>query len=450
MKRLFTLILLSSFFFLLSACGLGNDGTAQTAATPIPPTPTALPLDEETETAVDDPLVPEAEETVRKVIIWLPPAFADKMNIGQDAVGTVDIFQQQLRVFEESRSDIEIIVEQKEIDGNGGIFDYLRTGRSVAPAILPHLIVLPTEYLSIAAEAGYLQPLSPHLPAGGMAALYPAAQRLAQVDGEVMGYPIFLTHFTHMVSKDGIFIENLEPIRWRSMISKENVQFAFPAAGEDGTLLLLQMYLAEGGSVMDKGTPVLELEPLINALAAFENPSQEKVITPDSRMMSSFDEVWPLFLEEEGGVTVIQTDAAHFLQNQASLDGAAFAAMPGSANILTPLLDGWAWALPYSPDEDDLTVVVDLLNFLSEPENLSVWSEACGQLPARRSALAGWESADTPYLQFVDAELLDAEQVPITAQSEMMAVLADALFNVVSLNETAVEAAQTAVSTINN
>ena len=438
------------FLLLLSACGLMDEQTEQDAPTPIAPTPTAeLVVAEETETAVneeDEEEVPslEIEENVQQLIIWLPPSFADEV----DVVGETAVFQQQLQIFTENHPDIEIVVEEKEVEGSGGMFDYLRTGRPIAPAILPHLLILPVERLPVATEAGLLQPLSAHLPAGAMGDLYPAAQEMVDVDGELMGYPIFVNDLTHMVSERDIFIEGLEPIRWRSMVAKEAVQFVFPAAGIDGTLLLLQTYLAEGGHITDEdGVPILEIEPLTKALSPFEDGSQEGIIIPESRTMTSLDEVWPYLLEGEGA-TVAQTNAVQFLQHQPSLDNIIFAAIPGPVNNLTPLLNGWAWALPHSPDEAAQIMAADLLAFLSEPEQLAVWSEESGILPANREALANWSTADTPYIQFVDSELEGADEMPIAEHSTIMIALSDAIFNVVSLNQTAVEAAQTAVSTV--
>ncbi len=434
------------FFLILSACGLVDDGAAEPVAT----SPSALierpMLVDKTATAVTISTIEETAvaSTARQLIIWLPPEFVAGVNIEDETA----VFQQQLNTFKETHPAVEIIVEEKDIEGNGSIFEYLQTGRPVAPTILPHLIVLPIAHLPIAAETGQIQPLSPYLPAEGTVDLYPAAQLMVQVDGEVMGYPIFVNNLTHMMGDSNLFIEGLEPIRWRSMVSKEGVRFAFPAAGTDGALFLLQMYLAEDGRVMDDdGVPVLEMKPLTNALAAFEDANRAGAVIPESRTMSSLDEIWPLFLENEGA-TVAQTNAFQFLQHQASLNAVTFVPMSGPAKTLTPLLDGWAWALPYSPDESDLTLAAELLNFLSEPAQLAAWSEESGQLPASRTALAKWNSADTPYLQFVDEELENAEQMPVAAHSTIMIALSDAIFNVVSLNQTAVEAAQTAVSTV--
>ena len=431
------------FLLLLAACEATEEQTEPDAPAPIAPTPTAE-LVPEGETAVSQDPPAEVDESVQQLIIWLPPAFADEV----DVEGETAVFQQQLRAFQENHPDIEIIIEEKGVEGSGGMLDYLRTGRPVAPAILPHLLILPVERLPVATEAGLLQPLSTYLPAGAMGDLYPAAQEMVDVDGELMGYPIFVNDLTHMMSERDIFIEGLEPIRWRSMIAKAGVQFVFPAAGIDGTLLLLQTYLAEGGRVADEdGVPILEIEPLTKALSSFEDGSREGIIIPESRTMTSLDEVWPYLLEVDGA-TVAQTNAAQFLQHQSSLDNIAFAAISGPTHALTPLLDGWAWALPHSPDEGERALAAELLVFLSEPEQLAAWSEDSGLLPASREALAAWSTADTAYIQFVNSELEGADKMPIADHSTIMIALSDALFNVVSLNQTAIEAAQTAVSTV--
>ena len=431
--------------FLLSACGLGEEPTAQDAPTAIPPTPTAaLTLEDETETAVSEEPAVESEESRQQLIIWLPPSFADRVDVESETA----VFQEQLHIFAQDHPNIDILVEEKSVEGSGGMLDYLRTGRPVAPAILPHLLILPIERLPIATEAGLLQPLSAYISNEATADLYPAAQQMVNVDDDLMGYPIFVDNLTHMMSQRGIFIDGLEPIRWRSMAATTGARFVFPAAGFDGAMLLLQTYLAEGGHIADEsGVPLLEMEPLTKALATFEEGSRQDVIIPESRTMTSLDEVWPYLLEEEGA-TVAQTNAIQFLQHQPSLDNIAFAAMSGPANALTPLLDGWAWALPHSPDETERALAAELLIFLSEPEQLAAWSEDSGILPARRAALAGWTEADTPYIQFVNTELEGADKMPVAEHSTIMIALSDAIFNVVSLNQTAVEAAQTAVSAV--
>ena len=432
---------------LLAACESIEQLTGQAAEDAIAPTPTVeMLVEEEVITAVneEDPIIPEAEETVRQLIIWLPPSFADEVDID----GETAVFQEQLRIFAENHPSIEIIVEEKGVEGSGGMLDYLRTGRPVAPTILPHLLILPVDRLPVATEAGLLQPIREHISDDMVTDLYAAADAMVDVDGEMMGYPIFVNNLSHMMYNETLFAEGLEPRRWRALTAVDEAQLAFPAAGTDGAILLLQRYLAEGGRVADDdGTPILELEPLTNALISFEEATVGGTIIPASATMTSLDDVWPPLLEE-GGATVAQTNAAQFLQHQASLDGIAFAPFPGPQNPLTPLLDGWAWALPHSPDEAAQALAAELITYLSEPEQLAAWSEDSGLLPASREALADWSTADNAYIQFVNTELEGADEMPVADHSTIMIALTDAIFNVVSLNQTAVEAAQTAVSTV--
>lgn len=439
------IILLASLLLLLAACGDTTDQeSAQTTPETIAPTPTAEI--EEVETAVNAEnaeLPTEAEASAQRLIIWLPPNFADMVDVEDETA----VFQKQLRTFQETHPDIEIVVEKKTVEGSGGMLDYLRTGRPIASTILPHLLILPVDRLPIATQAGLLQPMDTAVSDEMMADLYPSAAQMIDVNGNVMGYPIFVHNLSHMVYDETLFTEGLEPRRWRALTAVDEAKFAFPAAGTDGAILLLQRYIAEGGRVADEdGAIILEIEPLTNALISFEEAAINGTIIPASTTMSRLDEVWAHL--EDGSATVAQTNAMQFLQQTTTAEGIAYAPIPGPQKPLTPLLNGWAWALPDSPDEAAQTLAIELITFLSEPEQLAEWSEDSGLLPASRTALTQWSTADTRYIQFANTELERAEELPIADHSTIMLTLTDAIFNIVSLNQTAIEAAQTAVSTI--
>jgi ABC-type glycerol-3-phosphate transport system substrate-binding protein len=439
--------LLLSLLLLLVACDTLTEQLTQTAVATVAPTPTAeIELEEGGETAVNEgteEFTPEAEESVHQLIIWLPPSFTDMV----DVEGETAVFQEQLRAFQQKHPDIDIIVEKKAVEGSGGMFDYLRTSRPIAPTILPHLLILPVDRLPVATEAGLLQPMETTISDEMVADLYPSAARMVEVDGSMMGYPIFVHNFSHMIYNETLFSDGLQPRRWRALTAVDEAKFAFPAAGTDGAILLLQRYFAEGGRVADDdGTPILELEPLTNALIAFEEATVGGTIIPASATMNTLDQVWPLL--EDGIATVAQTNVMQFLQQPTLVEGMAYAPMPGPQKPLTPLLDGWAWALPLSSDEATQDLAIELITFLSKPAQLGAWSEDSGFLPASHAALAEWSIINTPYMQFINTELAGADEMPIADHSTIMLALTDAIFSVVSLNQTAIEAAQTAVSTI--
>src|SRR5690606_25986239 len=138
------------------------------------------------------------------------------------------------------------------------------TGRSVAPAILPDVMLLPTNQLNTAARENLIYPLD-GLPIDGAHYddLFPAARELVTIDGSTYGYPISLNNLHHL-AYNSTAITDTVPSTWNAFISLNHTApsgFVFPAAGPAGGTLLLQFYLAHGGTLADAtGAPHLDLD----------------------------------------------------------------------------------------------------------------------------------------------------------------------------------------------
>jgi ABC-type glycerol-3-phosphate transport system substrate-binding protein len=87
---------------------------------------------------------------------------------------------------------------------------------------------------------------------------------------------------------------------------------------------------------------------------------------------------------------------------------------------------------------------IQLIGWLTDPDNLAVWSQEAGYVPARRSALAAWSGNDD-YFAFLDAQLTLAQPYPVTATGPIQDALAIALFDVISLARTPGAAAEEAL-----
>jgi len=153
------------------------------------------------------------------------------------------------------------------------------------------------------------------------------------------------------------------------------------------------------------------------------------------------DETWQLFQSDSSLIAL--TTAGQFLSLPSGDFEPAYASIPGLEAPLTPLLDGWAWAIS-TPDPARRSLALELLATLTTDENLGEWSYASNMLPAQRGAFAFWPAEDS-YSQFVQTELERADAFPGGMNSELLTIFQNALLNVISLGMSPQAAAEQAV-----
>ena len=130
MQRIWTTLLVMFVIALLAGCSILDNGESevqitQTATVPAPapsPTPQSTPLATES-AGLSQPTT---------LSVWV----IDVMSPNADTLGG-SILAEQLTAFETNHPDITVNVEVKSPRGKGGTLSYLRSGRHVAPAILP-------------------------------------------------------------------------------------------------------------------------------------------------------------------------------------------------------------------------------------------------------------------------------------------------------------------------
>ena len=419
---------------LLVACDfLGNSNDVN--ATPVTATPTldsSTPLPAGTPDAAL-PITPTVNSLT--VTAWLPPEIANRTEAG------AAVLEQQWLAFRLARPDVVLVVEQKNVLGQGGILHYLRTGRNVAPSVLPDLIALPANQLVVAANEELIYPVGDWLDPDLAEDLYPAARRLGQADEHLIGYPFALINLPHLVYHSELLTDTL-PLTWNELITNVEAQFVFPAAGPEGAALLVQFYLASGGELVNEtGQPALQVEPLTNALMQFSQAQSSNFLVGANNSLVTPDETWQLFQSDSSLIAL--TTAGQFLSLPSGDFEPAYASIPGLEAPLTPLLDGWAWAIS-TPDPARRSLALELLATLTTDENLGEWSYASNMLPAQRGAFAFWPAEDS-YSQFVQTELERADAFPGGMNSELLTIFQNALLNVISLGMSPQAAAEQAV-----
>jgi ABC-type glycerol-3-phosphate transport system substrate-binding protein len=354
------------------------------------------------------------------------------------------ILTSQIASFDASHSEINLNVEIKLPVGQGGTLSYLRTGRTVAPDILPDLIILPTDQVAKAAAENLIYPLDGLLSQEMLADLYPAAASFAQSNGAYFGYPFALNNLTHIVSSSAI--TQTLPTTWDEFINLNQGQFAFPAAASRGGELALRFYLAAGGTLANEANePVLEVEPLTNALNQFSRGRTNAFILLQSSNLTTFPEVWQLLVD--GNANIVQTDYSQYLSNGASLPDSEYAAFPGFEGAMPPLVKGWAWAIS-TPDPVRQEMAAELLTWFASGPYLGEWSVAASMLPSRREAFLEWP-ANNAYITFLQSELDRAEAFPNAANSTIISALSTAVFDVISSAKSPQTAAEEAAAAVN-
>jgi ABC-type glycerol-3-phosphate transport system substrate-binding protein len=427
------------FSFMLSACDLlqsDSDTEPAEEVALVTVTPDATVEVAQITPVFDVPVT--ATPAAVDLKVWIPPQIAVRTEAGTQTLAD------QLTDFNARNPEVVIRVEQKRVLGDGGILSYLRTGRSVAPSVLPDMIAIPTELLPAAANESLIFPLDDRMDPDLLNELFPPALKMARPEERTLGIPFALTGLPHLVYNSNALTTTL-PLTWDRLISDTERSMAFAADGTDGALLALQFYLDAGGTVEnDLGQPALQVEPLTVALEALQEGRETGFLAEQSSSLSSLDQSWQLFLG--GGANIVRTSADHFLGENTTGLPLEFTVTPGIDRPLTPLVGGWAWAISTS-DPIRQEAAHALMLELVAASNQGEWSQDSHILPARRDSLAVWSDNDL-YIGFVQQELERAQPLSVTANSKIMTVLGDAVFQVVSGSKLAQEAAEDAVATL--
>lgn len=422
---------------ILPGCGNLESDSEDPSSIGLTETPTlsATPTLQPTPIATEPVVQPEQ----LNLNVWL---VSDVTNDPEVPGGSV--LAQQLAAFDDNRPNVNLNIEVKSPTGQGGTLSYLRTGRNVAPTILPDLIILPVDQLNTAAAEQLIYPLDSHLTTEQKDELFPAARSMAEVDNMYFGYPFTLSNLGHM-AYDTTVLTDTVPATWDDLLLDESSSLIIPGAGASGAELALQMYLASGGSlVTEANQPNLEVEPLTVALDHISRASTVGRISVQSSNVGTLAEAWQFL--EDGVANMAQTNENLYLQESATNREVEFAELPSLDQRLEPLVDGWAWAIS-TPDLARQELSAELMAWLIESQNLGEWSLAASTLPGRRSAFDLWPSRD-PYVEFVENELDRAQPFPAAANANVMNALSSAVFDVLTLAKSPQLAAEEAAMAV--
>lgn len=432
LSRLAFLIL--PLFILIAGCDLiqvdSNPGLIPTLAATTAPTTTAPQVIEES--------LPEVPAPVRSstVRLWIPPEIGTRTEAGAQELIS------QLRAFETGHNDLEIIVEQKPVEGAGGILNYLQTGRAVAPTVMPDIVAVPTSLLVDARMRDLFYPLEALTALPSIDGVYPGPAGQVINGSQILGYPFATMGVTHLIFEPDVITQTI-PMRWTQFISDTNHTLVLPADSREGAMLGLQFYLAQGGTLVDGGgKAALEAEPLSRALAMI-GVRKENLL--QSHQLKTLDEAWQY---HQLGLSNFMWMRSEYLLSRQAIDPSLitsmdYSAVPGVDGPLVPLTTSWAWAVTIA-DPVRQALAAELIAYLTLPENLASWTSRSQLLPAQRQTMSLLSEQDA-YMQFAAEQMELAQPMPVNETSRLMDVLGDAVFQVLTTEVSPVLIAEQAV-----
>ncbi|MDJ0752539.1 MAG: extracellular solute-binding protein [Ardenticatenaceae bacterium] len=346
----------------------------------------------------------------RPLIVWLVI----------DANG-LDVLEEQLYNFAGNQASETLVVERKAASGPGSIQSYLETGQDVAPSILPDLTLIPFSLLPEFVNRGYVYPLTPLIEESAFGDLFPAGQTISRVGEDFYGYPQGFSDLNHVIYSQEAITQTIPPA-WDDFVTLP-AQFVFAGSGTDGADLLLQLYLAEGGTLRDEtGNIQLEEAPLQQALTKLQAAMAAGIIDSTSGGLTTQTASWDQYLSGSANMIITSSDLYRLQVDQAG--SAGFAAIPGPQEAIPAQVKGWVWVVS-TADTQRQQLAVDLLNHVTTAENMGAWSNQTLGLPTRRTAFDNWPIDS--YTNFLRVQLEQAMAYPTAASGPVTEALSAAI-----------------------
>lgn len=428
-SKIFRNLILTASLFLccvaLSACELIEGTTQQQAVLPtvIVPTPVDTPEPDQVEAVVANAEEGSVRDSSRAITIWVLPEQSIDVESPEGA-----LFAQQIADFESSHPDLDLSVEQKGIIGQGSMLDYFSSASVVAPNILPDLVLIPDDMLPRFVEAGIVTPLDELISEQDLADLYPVIDEITVFDNQRMGYPHSLSGLTHAAYNSAVYSSTL-PSRLDQLFDLP-LKPSFPATSQEGADLLFQLYLDEGGQIYnEEGAIAFESTPLLVGLRRIQALRNSETIARNSSEIANREEMWIDY--KSGNSSLILTTSDRFLVEYQETSNLSFGQFPGSINGITPMVDGWVWAVT-TADPVRQALAVELISWLANGSNMGSTTVLSERLPARSGAFEFWPNPDDEYIIFLDSELNRAIQRPELLDSNVGSVLQDAMLTLFS------------------
>ncbi|MFN8454740.1 MAG: extracellular solute-binding protein [Anaerolineae bacterium] len=314
-----------------------------------------------------------------------------------------------IQIFERNNPDLKVNLLLKKASGKGGVLDFLRTAKEVAPTILPDVAVMNATDLPQAYAQGLLQPLDNRLDRSIVQDLLPAARRMGTFNERLIGVPLGL-EMEHTVYNTKIV--KAAPLLWTDVLSS-NTKYLFPAKGINGLVndITLSQYFSTGGTFRtEEGQLTLNDQVLQQVLKFYQQAVGQKVIDGNILQAASTEELWPVYLKSGAGMA--QISVRQYLADRATLQNTAFAPLPVQKinNTPVPISHGWVLVL-VTEDVTRQRAALRLIEWFLSSSNNAAWNRLNYSIPTRDTAykqLAG----DDPYWVYLTEQLNNAQPQP--------------------------------------
>jgi multiple sugar transport system substrate-binding protein len=370
---------------------------ASCAGLPLAVSPTLSPVPSPPAT-LSPTLPPQVTSTPAQpavVHLWLPPQFDPGVN---SKAGT--LLNLRLQEFSKRRSGVRIEVRIKALEGPGGLLESLAAANAAAPLALPDLVLLPRSVLETAALKGLLSSLDEKETPLSAEDWYPYAQQLARVQNSIFGIPLAGDALVLLYRPAAL---PLPPSDWAAALALAQ-PLIFPAA--DGqALFTLAQYLSTGIQLQDsEGRPTLDAEALTQVLTFYKDGEAAGLLPFWLTQYSTDEQSWQAFSEGNAHLVVswssrylaaaLATPTATPSGLEAAKPDLAAAPIPTVTGTPFTLATGWVLAIS-TPQVERQPLSLELAQFLTTSDFLSLWTASAGYLPARTGALSGWSDPHT-------------------------------------------------------
>lgn len=347
-----------------------------------------------------------------ELVIWLPEFLAPNL---ETAAG--DVLATAYTQFEQMHPELRLEVHIKTEVGEANIYDYVRSARKVAPAIVPDIIVVDSRQLWRLVDSISIQPLD-RSAIPELVDMYPFALNTATYKDEIYGIP-YAADLLHMAYRKSIqqnvtatgqeqtaqeqqFSRKNLPTDWLTLLESENTYF-FPANGENGfsNEMLLAQYVSAGGQLTINGT-VSNQEALISLFNFLTLGRERNIIPSFNAEDSDLNTIWAAFSNED--IVLVSTSTSRYLDERERLENIEFAQIPTRSGA--PIAIGHTWLFVILTEHSDRRLLaLELIQTLLEPSIQGLWSQFAHRLPTQQRAITTWRS-NQPYDEFIQ-RLLD-------------------------------------------
>lgn len=380
-------------------------------------------------------------ETVTTLTFWTVEAVSPKVE------GEAGRFVRDgIQTFERNNPDLKVNLMLKKASGKGGVLDFLRTAKGVAPTVLPDVAVMNATDLPQAYAEGLIHPLDNRLDRSIVQDLLPAARRMGTFNERLIGVPLGL-EMEHTVYNTKMLAE--APLLWTDVLSS-NTKYLFPAKGINGLVndvTLSQYFSAEGVFRTDEGELTINDQVLRQVLNFYQQALVQGVIDSDILQAATTEELWPVYLKSGAGIA--QISVRQYLADRSSLNNTTFAALPVQNRNNTPVSISHGWTLVLvTEDVARQRAALRLIEWFLSSSNNAIWNNLNYSIPTRDTAykqLAG----DDPYWVFLTEQLNNAQPQPaFDGYSQVGRIIQQAIEQVVRGEASPEEATATAIDAL--